>query len=240
MKRCSRCGIEKPRTEFWKNKASKDGLRHWCAECVRVWYKTSYIHKGRERNKAWQKANSVRYKENLKRWYASNRKKVIAKAAAWRLANPDRYRARCRKAMRKYRADNPEKTSAADRKWRANNSEKVNAANRAWVKKNPNKVKAMLHRRRTRAQSAPGAKYLTAERIEARFQFYGYRCYICGAPNSTVLEHVIPLSKGGTSFPANVRPSCRSCNSKKYNKSLDKFIVHRGEPLWQMTKPRLP
>ena len=32
-KRCSRCKIEKPLSEFHRNKSRKDGLNHDCKEC---------------------------------------------------------------------------------------------------------------------------------------------------------------------------------------------------------------
>ena len=30
---CTKCGVEKPLTEFWKQKRSKDGFQNWCKEC---------------------------------------------------------------------------------------------------------------------------------------------------------------------------------------------------------------
>jgi hypothetical protein len=33
MKTCSKCNKEKTRSEFYKRKASKDGLNPWCKEC---------------------------------------------------------------------------------------------------------------------------------------------------------------------------------------------------------------
>lgn len=34
MKRCSRCGLEHPVTEFWKNSTTPDGLARWCKDCA--------------------------------------------------------------------------------------------------------------------------------------------------------------------------------------------------------------
>lgn len=34
MKRCTKCGQDKPLTDFHKNKRSKDGLQYWCKPCV--------------------------------------------------------------------------------------------------------------------------------------------------------------------------------------------------------------
>lgn len=35
MKRCSKCRIEKPLTDYWKNKRQKDGLQNQCVVCLR-------------------------------------------------------------------------------------------------------------------------------------------------------------------------------------------------------------
>lgn len=36
---CSKCGRELPLTEFYKNKAKKDGLQHMCKECYKQYHK---------------------------------------------------------------------------------------------------------------------------------------------------------------------------------------------------------
>lgn len=45
-------------------------------------------------------------------------------------------------------------------------------------------------------------------------------CYLCGEPGADTREHVIPLSKGGTNEPSNIRPAHRACNSGKGNREL--------------------
>ena len=54
----------------------------------------------------------------------------------------------------------------------------------------------------------------TAEQRAMRRDYYGGRCYICGAP-AEAMDHVIPLARGGSNWPANLRPICGSCNSMK-------------------------
>ncbi|KKL76892.1 hypothetical protein LCGC14_2040310 [marine sediment metagenome] len=36
---CTKCGLEKELTEFYRQSATKDGLRYWCKECVAQWRK---------------------------------------------------------------------------------------------------------------------------------------------------------------------------------------------------------
>lgn len=50
---CSTCGIEKPVSEFNKDKRNKDGLRYSCRECEKI-YRNNYFKSNRE------KINSVR------------------------------------------------------------------------------------------------------------------------------------------------------------------------------------
>jgi DNA-directed RNA polymerase subunit RPC12/RpoP len=59
-----------------------------------------------------------------------------------------------------------------------------------------------------------------------RFEVFkrdGFACRYCGAnPMSEVLQvdHVVPVSKGGTNDPVNLVTSCFSCNSGKSNVEL--------------------
>ena len=42
-------------------------------------------------------------------------------------------------------------------------------------------------------------------------------CWLCGAPGADTLDHVTPVSRGGTNDPANLRPAHRACNSERGN-----------------------
>ena len=41
-KKCNRCNIEKPVSEYYKQKGGKDGLRPECKQCVSAYYKEEY------------------------------------------------------------------------------------------------------------------------------------------------------------------------------------------------------
>ncbi|MEU2106485.1 HNH endonuclease signature motif containing protein [Nocardia sp. NPDC019255] len=57
------------------------------------------------------------------------------------------------------------------------------------------------------------------------FESDGYRCHLCRRktdptkvaphPRSPTIDHVIPLSKGGTHEPSNCRTACFHCNATK-------------------------
>lgn len=55
LKKCSTCKVEKPCTEFYKNKSTSDGLNYQCKEC-KLEYNQKNIDKIREQAKAaWHK-----------------------------------------------------------------------------------------------------------------------------------------------------------------------------------------
>ena len=51
---------------------------------------------------------------------------------------------------------------------------------------------------------------------------YGNKCLCCGRDDvALTVDHVVPLSKGGSNDIANIQPLCKSCNSKKRVSVID-------------------
>jgi hypothetical protein len=67
IKICSKCGIEKPLSDFNKRKRNKDGLNSYCRECVSL------------ENKSYRKNNQEKIKIKKKEWYQENRETAIQK-----------------------------------------------------------------------------------------------------------------------------------------------------------------
>ena len=55
---------------------------------------------------------------------------------------------------------------------------------------------------------------LGSDRLNAKIAYWGWRCWMCGGPFEA-MDHVKPVVAGGLNLPSNLRPACRSCNSKK-------------------------
>ncbi|MBI2602590.1 MAG: HNH endonuclease [Deltaproteobacteria bacterium] len=56
-------------------------------------------------------------------------------------------------------------------------------------------------------------------------------CYYCQtklSPETATMDHIIPLSQGGTSRPGNVVPSCKPCNTEKKDRSAVEWLLSRG------------
>jgi 5-methylcytosine-specific restriction enzyme A len=76
---------------------------------------------------------------------------------------------------------------------------------RAWQRPRQRRQDA---RRPTAAQRGYDATY---QRLRAIVLADDPPCYRCGAPASTV-DHILPLSLGGTNTLDNLRPACGRCN----------------------------
>ncbi|AOY84230.1 MAG: HNH endonuclease [Moorea sp. SIO1G6] len=61
---------------------------------------------------------------------------------------------------------------------------------------------------------------------------WGRNCVYCGAENVPLeVDHIIPKSKGGSNRVSNLTLACRSCNQKKGNKSIEKFLKKKPDVL---------
>lgn len=66
---CSKCGIEKPLSEFWNHPTGKFGKRPRCKECLRkenAEFERSYLPKRSEKNAEWYDKNKEAIKEGTK------------------------------------------------------------------------------------------------------------------------------------------------------------------------------
>jgi len=79
MKRCSRCGIEKNISQFFRNKSKADGLAVWCKPCNKDTDKTAKTRidkwrkseKGREWQRNFNKKRKLRYNAEQSRQYST-------------------------------------------------------------------------------------------------------------------------------------------------------------------------
>lgn len=130
-----------------------------------------------------------------KRFYARHRERLIATAVAYNRTSP-RYRA--------YGA-----------KYREEHREKAAEATKAWRKANPDKVQISQDVRRARVANAPQVERVIRQDIYARD---GWRCHLCGKhvkKKEASLDHLVPLSKGGSHVPSNVALAHLRCNVRR-------------------------
>lgn len=215
MKTCSKCRVEKTRDEFRRASSKKDGLYPSCKECQR-----KYDMENKERNSARTRAH-----------YKANPEKYAANFRAWRKANPERKA----ELGRSWAKDNPEKVAASCQAWREANKERKAALGRAWREANPEKCGAHNQNRRALKASAAGSH--TASDIRAIFDSQRGLCASCeiklfkDGSKKYHIDHIQPLSKGGSNDKYNIQILCQFCNLSKHNKEPAVWAAKNGKLL---------
>ena len=106
-------------------------------------------------------------------------------------------------------------------KWRSTNLEKAREASRNWNRNNKDKKNALTRARKALLYKAVGNSSI--DQIEARMAYYGFLCAYCRGPFEQV-DHVIPVSRGGSNWASNLVPSCAACNQQKNNRRVWNFL----------------
>jgi 5-methylcytosine-specific restriction endonuclease McrA len=118
-----------------------------------------------------------------------------------------------------WRKANPEKHREEQRQCYARNKVEIRKRNNEYKRKHPEAHAVYDAARRTRKTNAGG--YTTYAQWLRICRAVKFRCLCCNRRKPLEGDHVIPVLKGGTSWPSNMQPLCRSCNRKKHTKSTD-------------------
>ncbi|MCJ7634402.1 HNH endonuclease [Candidatus Bathyarchaeota archaeon] len=104
-------------------------------------------------------------------------------------------------------------TRESVRRWRHRHPEEHRRRNAKWRKENKDKVNFMNRRREHMIKGATG--YLTWDEwneIKAKFNFTCPRCGRREPDIKLTIDHIIPISMGGTNNKENIQPLCGQCN----------------------------
>ena len=217
------CSVEGCARQYWAN-----GL---CQSCNHRKYRKENPEKVKEIVRKWQKKNPEKVKEYNKKWQKKNPEKVKEIVRKWQKKNPEKVKER----QRKYREENPEKVKERHRKYREENPEKVKELVRKWREENPDKVKAQrvngsyVRRVRELNTGAPLKTKLTAGGLDLLIQRQDFRCASCNKDitQDNHLDHMIPLSRGGTNSMDNVQYLCSVCNLTKGKKTPLEWVLYK-------------
>lgn len=205
-KECPACGETKTVSEFARNKRTWDGLRSECKSC----------HNARSR--VHREAIKGRLPEPVEGQVCTmcNEFKSASEFTVSTMTK-DGLGSRCKTCKaahsREYRISNRETVNARARAIR--NKERRSAANRKWASSNIESVRANTNRRRARRIAAEG--HYTAADVERLYKAQKGKCYYCGVKVGKTyhVDHVIPLSRGGSNWPENLVIACPPCNTSK-------------------------
>lgn len=140
-------------------------------------------------------------------------------------ANSDGLQSRCRPCQKSYfDAWYLKNASKKDRNQKARRAKNPDYDRQWYAKRYQDPVgRAVIlaGRMRYRARRAGASGSYTASEWLELCDKYGNVCLSCLEYKSLTVDHVIPLSKGGTNDISNIQPLCGPCNSKKKDSNTD-------------------
>ena len=218
---CSKCGLEKNLSEFYKRKETKDGYRSDCKKCFN---KNGLI---------FRQKNQKKIKERKQEYFQKNKKFLLEKKQNWRKNNPEEYK----KQTKNYWDKTKDIQSQKKKVWIENNREKYNSY---WTnrKKNDPEFKLLTN---MRARLCGYLKKLNISKKNKTFDIVGCtpellkehleKQFIDGMnwdnQGKWHIDHIIPLSSAKTEDELyklchymNLQPLWAEDNLKKSNKIL--------------------
>lgn len=187
-------------------------------QAKRTTYRKAHLAKFAAQSAKHRKKFPEKVKERKKRYRLENLEKVNAANAKYLKENAERIKER--QAI--YHQKNRERILKRNREYKAANPEK----RRAYLKENPGYTIRHNNRRRAR-RLGNGCEPYTIQQV---LDLWGAICHICeeeidlslprqvgkkGWQRGFHLEHLVPLSRGGSDTLANVKPSHALCNMEK-------------------------
>jgi 5-methylcytosine-specific restriction endonuclease McrA len=233
LKQCTGpCQQWLPATTDFFHRHIQNGLHPRCKKC-----------RSTQRREARETRPEVRAKErtNSRKWQENNPERAKSQKKAYHDAHKDEAKA--------YHQAHREKRIEYNKEWHRTNREhtkeyrdayyqehveEMRAYSIAYSKANPipNRQNAR-NRRMLKKQIAVKGSY-TPTQIQEQLKRQKYKCYygFCGyakfmkQPNGMSLfhiEHVVPLSRGGSNDISNIVLACPTCNLKKHDKLPHEF-----------------
>ena len=202
LKRCTKCGENKPNTNeyFAFQNKSKGKLIARCKECDK---------KYREKNKDKRKEYSKKYRENnkdkLKEYNKEYNKNYYEK-------NKDKRKEYLKEYNKNYYENNKDKIKEYKKEY-----------HKKYYEHNKDKRKGYTHKRRS-LKLGNGGSYTKAQWLDT-LEYFDYKCAYTGEciKHNCHVEHIVPLSKGGTSYIWNLVPSTASANLSKQNRDMEEW-----------------
>lgn len=198
MKRCTKCGEERPEEDFYRVRKGQPQRHSRCKDCCRqAQFEWAILNPDKRR--AARKRNAKKAAEASKRWRAANPDLV----KTYKQRDYDRHAEQYRQKSREWRRENPEQSKAH-----------VNA----WLAANPDAAKEMRTRANHRRRSLARDAYVEDVYPLVVLEMTDGMCGICGEdvdPLDFEFDHVIPLARGGEHAYYNVQPAHAACNRTK-------------------------
>ena len=190
-KQCSKCEKEKNQSDFSTNRHHRDGLQSYCRACG-----AKYLRQHRHLTRRHREEHREEINHQQRERYWQNHAKELD---------------RRRKA---YHGDSANGRAIGLRNY-YNHRDEITAK-----RKSAEGRAASVIYRRTRRAREKGVTVSAIRSLSQMIKEQGGKCYLCGKRftkmDPAVIEHYIPLARGGEHTDANIMAAHRSCNGRKH------------------------
>jgi 5-methylcytosine-specific restriction endonuclease McrA len=189
-------------------------------------------------------ANPERVKARVRSWKVENRDRVRASSRKCYQENRDEMRER----SRLLRSKNRDKELQRSRAFRETHRKRLNAEARQRVAElkqadpsfvlrerarqrdyySRNKDKGAVKNSKRRAKILKAEGHYSANDVARLRNAQKHRCAVCKSKRKLTVDHIIPLTAGGSNWPSNLQMLCLPCNSAKRDRDPIAFMQSRG------------
>jgi 5-methylcytosine-specific restriction endonuclease McrA len=161
--------------------------------------------------------------ERNRQWWAKNASILSARRKASYAESPEK----AKKKAREYYEKNKESRLRALRAYREQNRELIREQHRQHYRQNIERRRSFSSRQRAKRRNAEG-RY-TEHDVRELMLKQKSKCAVCLVKFEEYhIDHIQPLSVGGTNYPSNLQLLCAPCNLKKSNKDPLIFMQENG------------
>lgn len=203
--------------------------QHYAANKERILEKNAqYREANRERvnnrKREYAQENKERIAKSKRKHYEANKEQILEGTRQYRENNKDRIA----EYQREWYEANKEEVLAQRREYYEANAERIAEYNRQHYEANKEKYHEYARNRRARQRNAEGEH--TFEDVWAMAESQDWLCAFCEEPLFAEyhVDHLQPLSRGGSNFPQNLAVTCPTCNLRKGAKTLMEFLPLLG------------
>jgi 5-methylcytosine-specific restriction endonuclease McrA len=123
---------------------------------------------------------------------------------------------RCKECVKVYDSKRKEQKREYDYYYRIRNRERIKKVKDLYHFNNRELERSINHARRAR-KNKNGVFFIPKKEL---IKLYSSACFYCGSLNKITIDHVIPISRGGTHGIGNLVAACAFCNGSKSTKFL--------------------
>ena len=130
--------------------------------------------------------------------------------------------------QREYLEKNADRVQKRGMEYREKNKDVIAQKKASYYEQNPHQIRAANSKRRALLLQAEGS--FTQKDVDTIIKSQKYLCIVCHCKLATTYEvdHIVPLSAGGTNLKTNLQVLCKPCNRSKGAKDPIAFMQARG------------